>query len=227
MMDNMRAKLMAIYEDLYKYFGPRHWWPADTPFEVMVGAILTQNVSWTNVEKAIRNLKKAQALEPSVLATMDIEELKELIKPAGFYNQKAARLQYMSRYIVEKCEGRVDKLFCGDMWDIRKLLLSWPGIGPETADAMLLYAGNKPVFVIDAYTRRIFSRMALTMPEASYDELQSFFMDNLPHDVQLFNEYHALIDELAKRICLKRQPLCIECPVTFCRWNGGDKYTDV
>lgn len=213
---NDTARLITIYEILYAYFGPQHWWPADTAFEVMVGAILTQNVAWTNVEKAIKNLKKADLLEPSRLAYMDVEELKRLIKPAGFYNQKAPRLQYMSRYIVEYCDGSTDKLFEGDMYAIRRILLSWRGIGPETADAILLYAGNKPIFVIDAYTRRVFSRLDIFSEDISYEHAQAYFMNNLPHDAKLFNEYHALIDELAKRLCLKKDPLCFACPLDLC-----------
>ena len=225
MMSN-KAKLMNIYDMLYGYFGPRHWWPADTPFEVMVGAILTQNVAWVNVEKAIRNLKEADALEASRLAYMDSKELKVLIKPAGFYNQKAPRLQYMSRYIVEQCDGSVDKLFEGDIYEVRGILLSWPGVGPETADAMLLYAGNKPIFVIDAYTQRVFSRLGLLPSDVSYERAQAYFMSNLPNDVQLFNEYHALIDELAKRVCLKRNPSCGRCPLSQCRWAQKEVLAD-
>ena len=205
-------KLMEIFNLLYDAFGPRHWWPGDSPFEVIVGAILTQNTTWKNVEKAINNLKRANLLEPKALYRLPYEILVELIHPVGFFNIKAKRLKAFLNFLFEEFQGNLEEMFSLEMEGLRKKLLSIPGIGPETADSILLYAGGKPSFVVDAYTRRILSRHGLIHEEASYEEIRELFMDHLPSDVGLFNEYHALLVELGKRFC-KTKPHCKGCPL--------------
>ena len=205
-------KLMEIFNLLYDAFGPRHWWPGDSPFEVIVGAILTQNTTWKNVEKAINNLKRANLLEPKALYRLPFEILVELIHPVGFFNIKAKRLKAFLNFLFEEFQGNLEEMFSLEMEGLRKKLLSIPGIGPETADSILLYAGGKPSFVVDAYTRRILSRHGLIHEEASYEEIRELFMDHLPSDVGLFNEYHALLVELGKRFC-KTKPHCKGCPL--------------
>lgn len=204
--------LMQIYDKLYERFGPRHWWPGDTAFEIIVGAILTQNTAWANVEKAIRNLKSKELLTPGKLYRINIKILAGLIRPAGYYNIKAKRLKAFLKFLFERYDGSLKKMFFRRLPDLRGELLSVNGIGPETADSILLYAAGKPVFVVDAYTKRIFSRHKFIRPAATYDDVQRFFMDNLPRDVKLFNEYHALIVELGKNIC-KTKPRCQICPL--------------
>lgn len=204
-------RLLKIYGLLHKHFGPRHWWPADTPFEVMVGAILTQNTSWKNVEKAVLNLKKNNLLTPKALHRLDASVLKKMIKPAGFFNVKAGRLKNFVDFIVSKYNN-IQRMLSRPQAALRQELLGVNGIGPETADSILLYAAGKPVFVIDAYTKRIFSRHGLAGEDAEYGELQKFFMDNLPRKASLFNEYHALLVELGKTYCRKK-PLCENCPL--------------
>jgi len=205
-------KLMEIFNLLYDAFGPRHWWPGDSPFEVIVGAILTQNTTWKNVEKAINNLKRANLLEPKALYRLPYEILVELIHPVGFFNIKAKRLKAFLNFLFEEFQGNLEEMFSLEMEGLRKKLLSIPGIGPETADSILLYAGGKPSFVVDAYTRRILSRHGLIHEEASYEEIRELFMDHLPSNVGLFNEYHALLVELGKRFC-KTKPHCKGCPL--------------
>jgi len=205
-------KLMEIFNLLYDAFGPRHWWPGDSPFEVIVGAILTQNTTWKNVEKAINNLKRANLLEPKALYRLPYEILVDLIHPVGFFNIKAKRLKAFLNFLFEEFQGNLEEMFSLEMEGLRKKLLSIPGIGPETADSILLYAGGKPSFVVDAYTRRILSRHGLIHEEASYEEIRELFMDHLPSNVGLFNEYHALLVELGKRFC-KTKPHCKGCPL--------------
>jgi len=210
-----RDVLLKIYKNLYNFFGPLNWWPGDTPFEIMVGAILTQNTSWSNVEKAIKNLKKENLLEPWKLYRINQEELAQLIKPSGYYNIKARRLKYFVNIFVNDFEGSAEKMFSGDGRELRKKLLNVNGIGPETADSILLYAGNKPFFVVDAYTKRIFSRHKLISEDASYHQIQKFFIKNLDRDVKLFNEFHAQIVMLGKTICTSKNPDCTKCPIAF------------
>ncbi|MEA2087667.1 MAG: endonuclease III domain-containing protein [Candidatus Caldatribacteriota bacterium] len=205
--------LLKIYNSLYNYFGPLNWWPGNTPFEIMVGAILTQNTSWSNVERAINNLKKENLLEPRKLYRINREELAQLIKPSGYYNIKAKRLKNFLNFFVNDFEGSAEKMFSGDREELRKKLLKVNGIGPETADSILLYAGNKPFFVVDAYTKRIFSRHKLISEDASYHQIQEFFSQNLDRDVKLYNEFHAQIVMLGKNICTKRNPKCSVCPL--------------
>lgn len=208
-----------IFRQLQDHFGPQQWWPAETPFEVIVGAILTQNTAWTNVEKAIANLKAAQALSPQALCRLALADLEALIRPAGFFRQKAVRLRNVSSVLVANYDGSVE-LFCtGPLDEARVRLLALPGIGPETADSILLYAAHRSSFVIDAYTRRIFSRLGILDGSEGYEAIRTRFMAELPADAALFNEYHALIVTLAKACCRKRQPLCPRCPLrAHCRF---------
>ncbi|MDY6989996.1 MAG: endonuclease III domain-containing protein [Thermodesulfobacteriota bacterium] len=216
MLDKKKI-LLDLYNRLYKAFGPRHWWPGDSPFEVAVGAILTQNTAWRNVEKAIRNLKAANLLSPDALRHLPVEDLAAFIRPAGYYNIKAQRLKHFLDFLFTEDGGNLDRLLAGDLDTVRGKLLSINGVGPETADSILLYAGNKPAFVVDAYTKRILFRHCLIPEEASYDEVRDFFMDCLAPDVAMFNEYHALIVHLGHTFCTKKMPKCAECPARG--WN--------
>jgi endonuclease-3 related protein len=205
-------KLLKIYQKMFDAFGPRRWWPGETPFEVVIGAILTQNTNWSNVEKAIKNLKTAGKLSPEGIHGLSMTELAELIKPSGFFNVKAKRVKAFINWLFSKYDGNLSKMFARDLQTLRTELLSVKGIGPETADSILLYAGNMPTFVVDAYTHRIFSRHELIPEESTYDDMKSFFEDNLPKDVQLFNEYHALLVNIGKMFCKPRK-VCEPCPL--------------
>lgn len=204
--------LLQIYQKMFDALGPRHWWPGETPFEVIIGAILTQNTNWSNVEKAIKNLKTAGKLSPEGMYELSVTELAELIRPSGFFNVKAKRVKAFINWLFSRYEGNLSKMFAQDLQSLRSELLSVKGIGPETADSILLYAGNMPTFVVDAYTHRIFSRHELIPEESTYDEMKSFFEENLPEDVQLFNEYHALIVNIGKTFC-KTKKVCEPCPL--------------
>ncbi|MEO0124393.1 MAG: endonuclease III domain-containing protein [candidate division WOR-3 bacterium] len=204
--------LIKIYERLFNTFGPQHWWPGDSPFEVMVGAILTQNTNWQNVEKAINNIKRANLLHPHKLLE-NREKISQLIRPSGFYKLKSKRLISFLKYFVERYNGEVKNFNKKETNYLRNELLSVPGIGPETADSILLYALNRPVFVVDAYTRRMLKRHNLISEKADYNDIQKFFESNLPRDIQLYNEYHALIVRLGKEYCKKNDPLCDICPI--------------
>ena len=211
--NSKKQKLSFIYKRLYAYFGPQHWWPGDSAFEVMVGAILTQNTNWQNVEKAINNLKKHRLLELSKLHRLPEKKLASLIRPAGYYNIKAKRLKSFLRFLSENYRGSLRKMSSLDKQELRAKLLTVHGVGPETADSILLYAIKKPVFVVDAYTRRIFSRHGLVSDKADYHQIQKLFMQNLRNSVKLFNEYHALLVKLGKDFCLKNKPKCDICPL--------------
>lgn len=202
-----------IYEQLLKIFGPRNWWPGDTSFEIIIGAILTQNTAWTNVEKAIKNLKEHNYLEPEKIKNIPQDKLAELIRPAGYYQLKAHRLKEFIEFLFSNYDGNLDKMFKQDMWKLRSEFLGVKGIGLETADSILLYAGNKPIFVVDAYTKRILTRHHLIDEKATYTQIQDLFMNNLLPDIQLYNEYHALIVQLGKGICAKSKPKCNICPL--------------
>lgn len=204
--------LLQIYQKMFDALGPRHWWPGETPFEVIIGAILTQNTNWSNVEKAIKNLKTAGKLSPEGMYELSVTELAELIRPSGFFNVKSKRVKAFINWLFSRYEGNLSKMFAQDLQALRGELLSVKGIGPETADSILLYAGNMPTFVVDAYTHRIFSRHELIPEESTYDEMKSFFEENLPEDVQLFNEYHALIVNIGKTFC-KTKKVCEPCPL--------------
>jgi len=201
--------LINIYHQLMAYYGPQHWWPAEEPFEVIIGAILTQSAAWTNVARAIANLKSANALSPEVLRQLPLAKLAAIIRPCGYYNAKALKLKSSAYWLGENYNDNLNKLFANNTDVLRQQLLAIHGVGEETADSIILYAANKPVFVIDAYTRRIVGRIGLA-PGNSYASYQALFMDNLPTDTGLFNEYHALLVQLAKNVCRKR-PLCQQC----------------
>jgi endonuclease III related protein len=209
----LNNRLAFIYKRLKKFYGPQHWWPADTPFEVVVGAILTQNTSWANVEKAIRNLRRAGGLSsPRKLYGMSVRKISHLIKPCGFYNLKTKRLRNFLNFLDAGYRSDLKKLGLLDNGKMRARLLAINGIGPETCDSIMLYAFNRPVFVVDAYTKRILSRHGLIPEKSSYEEVQDIFMKNLSRDSAMFNEYHALIVRLAKDFCRKK-PLCGWCPL--------------
>lgn len=208
--DQDRAQVLQLFERLLTRYGAQHWWPGETPFEVCVGAILTQNTNWGNVEKAINNLKAADRLSVEGMAALAPEQLAVLIRPAGYFNLKADRLLSFIRFLQKQHQGSLDRLFSAPWRETRSQLLSVKGIGPETADSILLYAGYKPSFVVDSYTRRIFSRLGLLEESINYDELRCFFMDRLPGETALFNEYHALIVELGKEVC-RPKPRCGDC----------------
>jgi len=214
----MRNRLISIYKTLYSHFGPQNWWPGDTPFEVCVGAILTQNTAWQNVEKAILNLKKEKILNPHKINKLPAKKLAKLITPAGYFNIKAKRLKNFISFLCKRYDGKVGKMFSNSSDHLRGHLLDVNGIGPETADSILLYAGNVPIFVVDAYTKRIFNRLNLTPEDITYHEMQEIFMKNLPLDAVLFNEYHALIVMLGKNYC-KKKPLCKSCPIKNCHFR--------
>lgn len=202
--------LNKIYHRLISHYGPQHWWPGETPFEVIIGAILTQSAAWTNVEKAVTNLKTADALSPSKIRDLPLGEMARLIHPCGYYNAKAAKLNAFVSWLGEYYHDNLNSLFALEPEALRRQLLSLNGIGEETADSIMLYAGEKPIFVIDAYTKRIISRVGLLPDTAVYKVFQEFFMNNLPPDTHLFNEFHALLVTLGKNACQKK-PLCSEC----------------
>ncbi|MBL7215346.1 MAG: endonuclease III domain-containing protein [Phycisphaerae bacterium] len=207
-----RRKLMDIYERLYRHYGPQHWWPGQTCFEIIIGAVLTQNTNWNNVEKAIVNLKENKCLSPEKLHTISADEIAPLIRPAGYFNLKAQRLKNFLDWLFEKHDGSVENLQPLPTSTLRQQLLAIKGIGPETADSICLYAFDKPVFVVDAYTARIFGRHGLLEPGCGYQEIQELFHSCLDRKTQLFNEYHALIVQLGKEHC-KRKPFCAGCPL--------------
>ena len=209
----MQKTLMEIYHKMLNSCGPQHWWPADEPFEVIIGAILTQNTNWSNVEKAINNLKAEKLLTPKQLVQIDIKKLAQLIKPAGYFNIKTKRLKNFLKWFTETYEGNIKTLLKQPKNKLREELLSVNGIGRETADSIVLYAAGQPSFVIDTYTYRIFARHKLIPEETSYDEIKTFFEDGLPEDASLFNEYHALIVKIGKEYCKKTNPLCDGCPL--------------
>ncbi len=212
MKKGVKYFINRAFKLLYSTYGPQYWWPADSAFEVMVGAILTQNTNWANVEKAISNLKAAGLLSPHTLYKLPIERLSELIRPAGYYNIKAERLRAFLEYLHHRWDGDVELMKKEDTEILRQELLQIKGIGPETADSILLYAFNRPVFVVDAYTKRILLRHGIVGESATYSEIQDLFHSILPQDSQLFNEYHALLVAVGKNNC-KRKPLCRRCPL--------------
>jgi endonuclease III related protein len=212
---------MAMYRQLLRTYGPQRWWPGETAFEVIVGAILTQNTAWQNVEKAIARLKHAHLLTPRALRRVSEKRLASLIRPSGYFNIKAKRLKSFIRFLFIDYRGSLDAMFKESLEILRERLIRVKGIGPETADSILLYAGGYPTFVVDAYTRRVFSRHGLVPEEIRYEALKRFFMTNLPPDSALFNEYHALIVKVGKDRC-KKVPLCTNCPLElFLRKSSG------
>ncbi|HOW87744.1 MAG TPA: endonuclease III domain-containing protein [Candidatus Omnitrophota bacterium] len=206
------AQLRQVYAALRRTFGHQRWWPGETPFEVMVGAILTQNTAWTNVEKAILNLKRAKALSFKALRKISRKELARLIRPAGYFNVKADRLKCFIDFLDRECGGDLRRLMREPASLLRQKLLSVKGIGPETADSILLYALNKKSFVIDAYTKRIFSRHGLARDHEDYEWWRELFTRALPEDLDLYNDYHAQIVRLGKEYC-RKSPYCGSCPL--------------
>ncbi len=206
------VRLIDIYNKLLSHFGEQFWWPVTTEnpeFEIIVGAVLTQNTAWSNVEKAIGNLSRKKLIDVEKIRDIKGESLASLIKPSGYYNQKAVKLKNIANYLEK---NPIKALAKGDVGEIRNNLLGINGIGPETADSIILYALEKPAFVVDAYTKRVFSRIGLIEKTQGYEEVKQFFETGLPRDVNVYKEYHALIVELGKNICKKR-PLCGKCPL--------------
>jgi len=204
--------LRNFFDRMSAHHGATHWWPGDTPFEICIGAILTQNTAWTNVEKAIANLKREKLLTPGRILAADSECLENALRPSGYFRQKAVRVRLFARHLVDHYGGSVARMAKRPLEELRPELLALHGIGPETADDILLYACNKPVFVVDAYTRRIFSRHGLVPANIKYEELRAYFEQNLAPDVDYFKEYHGLIVWTGKDFC-KTRPSCAGCPL--------------
>ena len=204
--------LVEAYQALDDHFGNLRWWPGDSPLEIIIGAILTQNTAWQNVEKAIANLKTAQLLSAEALFAISESDLAELIRPSGYYNIKARRLKAFFAFLQDLFLGNLDVMLEEETRALREKLLQVKGIGEETADSILLYAVGKPVFVVDAYTRRILMRHGVIQEKITYGEIQSLFMEHLPHDAPLYNQYHALLVITGKNYC-KKKPRCQECPL--------------
>jgi len=207
----MRARLLDIYHRLLTAFGEQHWWPGETPFEVAVGAVLTQNTAWRNVERAIDNLKGVDCLALEPLLALPYDELAALLRPAGYFNVKARRLRNLLCHLRDH-GGEITTYLAGDLDTRRGELLEVNGLGPETVDSILLYAGDRPTFVCDAYTRRLLTRHGLIDERATYEEMRALFMDHLPEEVALYNEYHALIVRTGYHHC-KPRPRCEGCPL--------------
>ncbi len=207
------ANLLEVYERLLARFGPQQWWPGDSPFEIMVGAVLVQNTAWKNVERAIDNLRDAGVMEPRALYALPAEELAELIRPAGYFQVKAKRLRNLLKFVCDEYDGSLDAMFRTDLATLREQLLGIHGIGPETADAILLYAGGLSTFVVDTYTHRVLGRHGWLGYDADYHEIKDYFEGTLPADAKLYNEYHALFVRVGKEYCRKSNPQCGECPL--------------
>lgn len=212
-------RLLEMFDLLLAHFGPQNWWPAKTELEVMIGAILTQNTNWTNVEKAISNLKNKGLISLDRLVSIPIGDLAKVIRPAGYYNIKAKRLKNLINFIFDQYDGDLADLLQEETDRLREGLLSVNGVGPETADSIILYAANRPLFVVDTYTHRILNRHGMAGEETSYHELQEIFMDHLPEDAPFFNEFHALLVQTGKNYC-RKAPLCSDCPLS--RWESQD-----
>lgn len=210
--DGVRERLMGMYQAMRAHFGHRKWWPGNSPFEVCVGAILTQNTAWRNVVRAITNLKAASALDPIRIHELSHDELAALIRPAGYFNVKARRLRNFVDLLVLRHNGDLDALFDSQVEALRQELLSINGIGKETADSIILYAAGKPIFVVDAYTRRVLSRHGLVDEKADYDTVQALFHAHIPRDADLYNDFHAQFVAVGHSYC-KRVPLCDSCPL--------------
>lgn len=204
--------LRAVYDALYRAWGPQHWWPARTRFEMIVGAFLTQNTAWTNVKQALNNLRRARALTPDAMHRASLDQLADWIRPAGYFRVKARRLRAFTDRLFADYDGKLDRLFALDTPTLRSVLLSVHGIGPETADSILLYAAQREQFVIDTYTRRMMTRHGWADAKASYDEVAALFVQQGPAGVAAYNEFHGLIVQLGKRHC-RTQPDCATCPL--------------
>jgi endonuclease-3 related protein len=212
--------LGEYYNALFTHFGPQHWWPAKTPFEVVIGAILTQNTSWSNVERAISNLRAARLLSPRAISKVPLPRLERLIRPSGYFRQKARKLKSFCEFLRVEYRGSLKRMFATPTIVLREKLLGVFGIGPETADSILLYAGGHPVFVVDAYTKRVLARHGWADQDAKYEEVRWIFEREFPGDARRFNEFHALIVNTGKQFCLTRDPLCHACPLGRYREEG-------
>src|SRR5712664_2518967 len=210
---NTGPLLMRYFTAMSQNLGPMNWWPARTPFEVIVGAILTQNTSWGNVERAIANLRSAQMLTPSAISAARMARLAALVRPSGYFRQKAKKLKSFVRFLQREYGGSLKRMFESPTGILRGKLLSVHGIGPETADSILLYAGNHPVFVVDAYTHRIFGRHGITDGKLDYEGVRTLIETSIPQRPELFNEFHALIVNTGKNWCRKGAPRCEKCPL--------------
>lgn len=217
----INLKLMGIYDNMLKFFNPRGWWPGETKFEICVGAILTQSVSWKNVAKAITNLKNVGLLDLDAMHESPQEEIEKCIVPTLYFRMKARKLKEFVTHVIENYDGNLQLLLERPLKELREELLGIYGIGQETADSILLYAAEKPVFVVDAYTKRVFSRIGLFSEKITYNQMQEYFMSRLQPDVPFFNEYHALIVGVGNTFCSNKNPKCRECPVvTFCKYGA-------
>jgi len=213
--------LTDVYRRLFDAFGPQYWWPGDSGFEMMLGAMLTQNTSWQNVERAIANLRQADLLEPHALYDVPVEELEELIRPAGYFRVKARRLRSLLEFFLTRYDGSLEAMFRTSLPELRQQLLGVHGVGPETADSILLYAGGLPSFVVDAYTHRILARHGWIGFDADYEQIQDYIQGELPAEAPLYNEFHALLVRLGKDYCWKSKPKCAECPLRELLPRGG------
>jgi endonuclease-3 related protein len=209
----MSHVLTNVYDRLLTALGPQNWWPGDSRFEMMVGAVLVQNTAWKNVQRAIANLREADVMEPAALYAVPESELAELIRPSGYFQVKTRRLRHLLQFVMEEYGGSLDAMFRTDLPALREQLLAVHGIGPETADSILLYAGRLPTFVVDTYTHRVLARHGWIGYEADYHEIKDYFETALPEDVPLYNEYHALLVRLGKDYCRKTNPKCEACPL--------------
>ncbi|NQT17043.1 MAG: endonuclease III domain-containing protein, partial [Planctomycetes bacterium] len=216
----MSSTLKQVFDRLLDAYGPQHWWPADSPFEVLIGAVLVQNTAWGNAVKAIDRLREADLLEPRALLAVGPEELEELIRPAGYYRVKARRLRNLLELLVEGFDGSLDAMFAVAISELRPALLGVNGVGPETADSILLYAAGLPTFVVDAYTHRVLARHGWIEFDADYHTIQEHFQSSLEPDVPLYNEYHALLVRVGKLHCGKH-PKCEGCPLAELLPEGG------
>lgn len=208
----MNTLLTDMFDRLMAHYGPTHWWPGDTPFEIAIGAILTQNTAWSNVEKALANLKRESLLHPVRILEAPVASLESALRPSGYFRQKTERVRLFCDYLVDRYQGSMARMGKKSLVSLRSELLALKGIGPETADDILLYACEKPVFVVDAYTRRILSRHGLVDESIGYEALQQRFHGVLPADVRLYKELHGLIVWTGKDFC-RRQPCCSGCPL--------------
>lgn len=213
----LRERLLDIYDRLLLFYGPQHWWPADDAFEMAVGAILTQSTAWANVEKAIRAMKDRGLVRPAAVHDIEVDELSEIIRSSGYHRVKAQKVKAFAEHLFRHHGGDLESLFHVKLPDLRAELLSVWGIGPETADSIILYGALQPIFVVDEYTRRIFARLGIAPANAGYAQIQALFMDHLRPSVELFQEYHALLVAHGKDTCRPRAPLCARCPLaTIC-----------
>lgn len=210
---NNKDRINNIYKFLYKKYGPQGWWPGDTQLECILGAILTQNTSWSNVEKAINNLKRLNLISVDKLKLINAHELARLIRSSGYYNQKTIKIKNFISFLSNNYGDDLDEMFLEETYELREKLLSIKGIGPETADCILLYGGNKPIFVIDTYTYRVLSRHNLVPEQTNYNEMQELFMDSLNGGSEIYNEYHALVVKVGKEHCKRTNPICAGCPL--------------